>query len=163
MLDIVTLTLTHVALSLLGLGAGLVVVGGLISGVRLDGWIGVFLVTTVLTNITGFGFPTVTLLPSHYVAILSLLILPVAIAARYLKHLAGPWRNVFVVTVVLALYFNVFVLIAQLFRRVPGLIAAAPTPQSPIFLATEFLALILFLWVGTAALKGFREKPVARR
>jgi hypothetical protein len=163
MVDIVTLTLTHVGLSLLGLGTGLVVVGGLISGVALDGWIGVFLVTTVLTNITGFGFPTVTLLPSHYVAVLSLLILPVAIAAFYWKHLAGPWRNVFVVTVVLALYFNVFVLIAQLFRRVPGLIAAAPTQNSPVFLVTQLLALILFLWVGRAALKGFREKPVVRR
>ncbi len=163
MINIVTLTLTHVGLSLLGLGTGLVVVGGLISGTRLDGWIGVFLVTTVLTNITGFGFPFATLLPSHYVAILSLLILPVTAAALYLKHLEGRWRTVFVVTAVTALYFNVFVLIAQLFRRVPALIAAAPTQNSPVLLVTELLALILFLWVGRAALTGFREKPVPRK
>jgi len=162
-MNVQVLTLSHVALSLLGLGTGLVVTGGLISGARLDGWIGVFLVTTVLTNITGFGFPIVTLLPSHYVAILSLLILPVTAFALYAKHLESQWRTIFVATAVTALYFNVFVLIAQLFRRIPALIVAAPTQQSPIFLVTELLNLILFVWVGTAAVRGFKEKPASRR
>ena len=162
-MNVQVLTLSHVALSLLGLGAGLVVTGGLISGARLDGWIGVFLVTTVLTNITGFGFPIVTLLPSHYVAILSLLILPVTAFALYGKHLEGQWRTIFVVTALTALYFNVFVLIAQLFRRIPALIVAAPTQQSPVFLVTELLNLVLFVWVGMAAVRGFKEKPASRR
>jgi len=162
-LNIQTLTLSHVALSLLGLGTGLVVTGGLISGARLNGWIGLFLVTTVLTNITGFGFPFVTLLPSHYVAILSLLILPVTMFALYGKHLEGQWRTIFVVTAVTALYFNVFVLIAQLFRRIPALIVAAPTQNSPVFLLTELLNLVLFVWVGIVAVRGFKEKPAPRR
>ena len=119
-MNVQVLTLSHVALSLLGLGAGLVVTGGLISGARLDGWIGVFLVTTVLTNITGFGFPIVTLLPSHYVAILSLLILPVTAFALYAKHLESQWRTIFVATAVTALYFNVFVLIVQSFQKIPS-------------------------------------------
>lgn len=80
--DITTFTLIHVVLSLLGIFAGLVVVGGLVAGRRLDGWTGVFLVTTVLTNVSGFGFPFVTFLPSHGVGIISLVILPIVIAAR---------------------------------------------------------------------------------
>ncbi len=105
-----TFTLIHVVLSLLGIVAGLVVAGGLVAGKRLDGWTGVFLTTTVLTNITGFGFPFVTFLPSHAVAIISLVVLPVVIAARYWKHLMGLWRKVYVVGTLFALYLNVFVL-----------------------------------------------------
>jgi hypothetical protein len=57
---ITTFTLIHVVLSLVGIVAGLVVAGGLAAGRRLDGWTGLFLATTALTNITGFGFPFVT-------------------------------------------------------------------------------------------------------
>jgi hypothetical protein len=80
---ITTLTLIHTLLSLVGIIAGLVVVGGLIAGKPLDGWTGLFLVTTALTSITGFGFPFVALLPSHKVGILSLIVLPVVLIARY--------------------------------------------------------------------------------
>jgi hypothetical protein len=159
--DITTFTLIHVALSLVGIVAGLVVAGGLVAGKRLDGWTGVFLVTTVLTNVTGFGFPFVTFLPSHGVGILSLVILPVVIIARYWKHLAGPWRGVYVVGAVLALYLNVFVLLAQLFLRLPALIVAAPTQQEPPFLLTQLVMLALFVWLGRAAVKGFRSESTA--
>jgi hypothetical protein len=116
-IDLLTFSLIHVVLSLVGIIAGLVVVGGLMAGVRFDGWTGVYFVTTVLTNVTGFGFPFATLLPSHIVGGISLLVLVVAIAARYWKHLTGAWRGVFVVSTVLALYLNVFVLVAQLFQK----------------------------------------------
>jgi len=154
--DITTFTLIHVALSLVGIFAGLVVAGGLIAGERLDGWTGVFLVTTVLTNITGFGFPFATFLASHAVGIISLLILPIVIAARYWKQLTGAWRGVYVVGTVLALYLNVFVLLAQLFRRLPALIVSAPTQKEPPFLVTQLVVLALFLWLGRAAVRGFR-------
>lgn len=154
--DFPTLTLIHVVLSLLGIVAGLAVVGGLMAGVRLDGWLGVFFLTTVLTNISGFLFPFRTLLPSHIVAALSLLVLPVAIAARYWKGLAGPWRSTFVVTAVLALYFNVFVLLVQVFQKTPGLIVIAPTQKAPAFLVTQLLVLGVFLALGRAAVVGFR-------
>jgi hypothetical protein len=160
--DIPTFTLIHVVLSLVGVVAGLVVVGGLMAGVRLDGWIGLFLVTTVLTNVTGFGFPFRTLLPSHIVGGISLLLLPVAIAARYWKHLTGAWRQVFIVTTVLTLYFNVFVLLVQLFQKTPALIVLAPTQKEPPFLVTQLLLLALFVWLGRAAVRGFRAKPSAR-
>lgn len=149
-----TFTLIHVVLSLLGIVAGLVVAGGLAAGKRLDGWTGFFLTTTVLTNITGFGFPFATLLPSHVVAIISLVVLPVVIAARYWKHLMGPWRKVYVVGTVFALYLNVFVLVAQLFLRIPALIVLAPKQNEPPFALTQLLVLVLFVWLGRAALRG---------
>ena len=153
---IITFTLIHVVLSLVGIVAGLVVAGGLAAGRRLDGWTGLFLATTALTNITGFGFPFVTFLASHGVGILSLLILPIVIVARYLKALAGGWRRVFVLGSVLVLYLNVFVLVVQLFRRLPALIAAAPTQKEPPFAVTQLLVLALFVWLGWAADRGYR-------
>src|SRR5205814_1651293 len=106
-----TFTLLHVVVSLVGIFAGCVVAGGLVAGRRLDGWTGLFLVTTIATSVTGFGFPFVTFLPSHAVGIISLVVLAAVIVARYVKHLHGAWRNVYVVGTVLALYLNVFVLL----------------------------------------------------
>jgi hypothetical protein len=158
-LDIVTLTLVHVALSLLAIIAGLVVSGGFIAGRRLDGWTGVYLVTTALTNITGFLFPFIRFVPAHGVGIVSLLILPVVLWARYRKQLAGGWRRVFVAGAVLLLYLNVFVLVAQLFLRTPALIASAPTQSEPPFVVTQLATLVLFLWLGRAALRGYFGGP----
>src|SRR5881227_2020826 len=155
---ITTFTLLHVVLSLVGVLAGLVVAGGLVAGKRLDGWTGVFLVTTIATSVTGFGFPFVTFLPSHAVGIISLVVLAAVIVARYVKQLNGAWRNVYVVGTVLALYLNVFVLLVQLFRRLPALIVAAPKQQEP-FLVTQLLVLALFVWLWRAAVKGFRAEP----
>src|SRR3954465_15653582 len=100
-MNIITLTLVHTIISIVAITAGLVVVGGLIAGVRIDGWTGIFLVTTVLTSVTGFFFPFSHLLASHNVGIISLIILPIVIAARYWKHLVGPWRGIYVVGSVL--------------------------------------------------------------
>ena len=153
--NIVTFTVIHTLLSLVGIVAGLVVAGGLVAGRRLDGWTGLFLAATVLTNASGFGFPFVTFLPSHGVGILSLLILPLVLAARYWKQLAGGWRKVFVIGSVVTLYFNVFVLVVQLFRRLPALLASAPKQTEPPFVITQLLVLALFVWLGRAALQGF--------
>ena len=158
---ITTFTLIHVVLSILGIFAGCVVAGGLVAGKRLDGWTGVFLVTTVLTSVTGFGFPLVHFLPSHVVAIISLVVLAAVIVARYVKHLAGPWRRTYIVGTVLALYLNVFVLVNQLFLRLPALIVSAPHQNEPPFVVTQLLVLALFVWLGRAALKGFRAEPGA--
>jgi len=156
MIELPMFTLIHVVLSVAGILAGLVVVGGLIAGARLNGWTGTFLVTTVLTNVTAFGFPFTTLLPSHVVAALSLVVLAVAIAARYVTQLSGIWRATYVVTAVLAVYFNVFVLLVQLFQKIPALTIVAPAQQGPAFAVTQFGALVLFVVLGRAAVKGFR-------
>jgi hypothetical protein len=127
------------------------------AGVRFERWTALFLAATVLTNITGFGFPFVTLLPSHIVGALSLVVLPFAIAALYWKHLVGAWRRVFVVLSVLALYLNVFVLLAQLFQKIPILAALAPDPKAPAFAVTQLLVMALFGVLGWAAVSGFRN------
>ena len=161
LINLPTYTQIHVELSVVGIIAGLVVVGGLMAGVRFSRWVDLFLATTVLTNVTGFGFPFVTLLPSHLVGGLSLLVLPVAIAALYWKHLAGAWRQVFVVLSVVALYLNVFVLVAQLLQKIPVLAALAPNPQAPAFAVTQALVLAVFVGLGWAAVRGFRNAPSA--
>lgn len=155
-LSVTMYTLLHTVLSLVGIVAGLVVAGALATGTRLDRWAAVFLVTTVLANASGFGFPFVKLLPSHIVGAVSLVILPAVIVADYVKHLAGAWRTTYAVGVVLATYLNVFVLVAQLFKRIPVLFVAAPTQSEPPFALTQALVLALFVWLGVAATKGFR-------
>ena len=149
-------TLTHVVLSLIGIVAGLVVAGGLVGGRLLNRWALVFLVTTALTSITGFGFPFVTLLPSHIVGIVSLVVLAAVAVAQYVQHLAGGWRRVYTAGVVLATYLNTFVLVTQLFRRLPALLVTAPTQSEPPFALTQLLVLVLFVWLGVGADRGFR-------
>src|SRR6267154_881585 len=116
-----TFTLVHVAFSVIGLASGFVVMSGVLTARRLDGWTALFLASTVATSASGFGFPFDHLLPSHVVGIISLVVLAVAVAARYAFRLARVWRRVYVIAAMTALYLNVFVLVVQLFRKVPAL------------------------------------------
>jgi hypothetical protein len=72
-------------------------------------------------------------------------------------HLAGGWRPTYVLSAVLSLYLNVFVLVVQLFLKVPSLRALAPTQQEPPFFVAQLIVLALFIWLAIAAVKGFRE------
>lgn len=153
--------LFHVIISLVGIFAGLVVVGGFMSGKLLRGWTGLFLATTILTNVTGFFFPFPKLLPSHILGVISLVLFPFALYALYGKHLAGGWRKTFVILSVITLYFNCFVLVVQLFSKFPLLIATAPTQKEPPFAITHLLVLIIFIWLGRAAVKGYRDPAPA--
>ena len=143
-LGMTTFTLAHVVLSLIGILSGFVVVFGLFASKRLDSWNAVFLASTVLTSVTGFFFPFHRLLPSHVLGILSLITLAIAIPARYSFHLAGAWRKTYVIAAVIAFYFNFFVLVAQLFMKVPALKALAPTQSEPPFQVTQLIALVVF-------------------
>jgi hypothetical protein len=159
-MSLATFTLVHVLISLVGIGSGLLVVYGMLVGKRFDGATSIFLVTTVLTSLTGFLFPFERLLPSHILGIISLPVLAIAIFARYGRHLAGGWRSTYVVTAVLALYLNVFVLVAQIFMKVPAAHALAPTGKEPPFLAVQLIVMAIFVVLGIFAVKKFRE-PVA--
>ena len=154
-------TLLHIVISVIGIGSGLLVMYGLLIGKRLDGATAIFLVSTVATSVTGFGFPFDRLLPSHKVGILSLLVLAVAIVARYIFHLAGAWRWMYVVSAAVALYLNVFVLVVQLFEKVPALRAMAPTQKEPPFLVAQLVVLALFVALAFIAAKRFRIAPVS--
>ncbi|HTM34185.1 MAG TPA: hypothetical protein VL263_22900 [Vicinamibacterales bacterium] len=161
--DLPTFTLIHVVISVVGIIAGLVVVGGLMAGARLDTWTGVFLGATAITSLTGFGFPFTSVSPAHVVGAISLLVLALCLAARYWKHLNRGWRTTYVVTAVTALYLNVFVLVVQLFTRTPALVSLAPTQSEAPFTVTQLLVLALFASLGWAALRGFRAAAVSSR
>jgi hypothetical protein len=148
-------TFTHVLISLVGIVSGFVVLFGLLTAKRLEGWTGLFLVATVATSVTGFGFPIDVILPSHIVGIISLVVLAIAIIARYAFHLSGFWRSVYVIGAGVALYLNVFVLIVQLFRKVPALNALAPTQSEPPFALAQGAVLVVFVVLVIAAVIRF--------
>jgi uncharacterized membrane protein SirB2 len=129
-----TFTIVHVVLSLAGIICGFVVVS---------------------------GFPLEHVLPSHVVGAISLLVLVVAIVARYGRHLAGAWRWIYVVGAVVALYLNVFVLIVQLFLKVPALTAIAPTQSEPPFVVAQLALLAVFIALAVVAVRRFHE-PLVR-
>src|SRR5260370_13201359 len=116
-----TSALSHVVASLVGIVAGLVLAGGIVAGIRPERWAAVFLVTTVLANVTGFGFPFVHFLPSYAVGIISLVVLAVLIVPHYGNHFAGSLRTAYTVGVVPAPYCTVFLLLSHLFHRRPSL------------------------------------------
>jgi hypothetical protein len=154
-----TYTLLHVLISLVGIGSGFVVMFGFLGGKRLDGWTALFLTTTVLTSVTAFGFPFDHLLPSHKVAIISLVVLAVAIPARYAFHFAGAWRSIYVVGAMIAFYLNVFVLVVQTFMKVPAIHALAPTQTEPPFLVVQLTVLLIFIGLTVFAVKKFHLEP----
>ena len=144
----------------MGIGSGFVVVFGLIASKRLDGWTSLFLTTTVATSVTGFFFPFHGFSPAYAVGTVSLIVLAIAILARYRFRLADGWRRTYAITAVIGLYLNFFVLIAQLFMKVPALKAMAPTQSEPPFQVTQLAALLLFVVLGIRAAMKFRGEPV---
>jgi hypothetical protein len=155
-----TFTWVHVLISLIGIVSGIVVLKGMLSADRLDGWTAVFVVATALTSITGFGFPFDRLLPSHVVGIVSLIVLLVTILARYAFHMRGAWRGLYVTTAIVALWLNVFVLVAQIFNKVPALHAIAPTQSEPPFLIAQTIVLVAFVVLTIAAVRRFHPQTV---
>jgi hypothetical protein len=145
----------HSIISLVGIVSGFVVLRGMFHSKRLVGWTAAFLLSTLLTSVTGFFFRPFLLGPSNIIGIISVVLLAVAIYAWYGRHLAGHWRRAYVIPAVASLYFNVFVLVVQLFRKVPALNALAPTQSEPPFAVTQLIVLIVFIWWGRKAVKQF--------
>jgi hypothetical protein len=156
-----TFTLVHVVISLIGIFSGFVVVSGLLRSNRSAGWTAVFLVTTILTSVTGFGFPFDHFLPSHWVGVISLVVLAVALLALYAFHLSGPWRWIYVVTAMLALYLNVFVAVVQSFLKVSFVKPLAPTQSEPPFLVAQVVVMVIFIALGVIAAKRFHPSASA--
>ena len=164
MFNLQTYTVVHVLISLIGIATGGMVAAALLDSKRLTRPTRVFLWTTALTSITGFGFPFDHLLPSHIVGLLSLAVLAVAVYARYGRGLAGAWRWVYVVAAMIALYFNVFVLVIQTFQKVPVLKRLAPTQTELPFAVVQLAVLAAFvIFTATAALTFHpeRNRPTA--
>ena len=145
----------HVLISLLGILAGFVVIFGMLGNERLDTWNLFFLVMTVATSATGYLFPFKKLLPSHIVGVISLLVLGLAIYARYPAHLTGSFVWIYVVCAVFAQYLNFFVLIVQGFQKVPALNKLAPTQTETPFKISQGVALLVFVALGVGAVLAF--------
>jgi hypothetical protein len=155
-LSIETFTIIHVIISLVAIASGIVVLIGMLGSRRMPGWTAFFLLTTVLTSVTGFLFPIRGFTPALGTGIVSCLILALALYALYAKHLEGAWRWIYVTSAASALYLNVLVLIVQSFQKLPALKPLAPTQSEPPFLIAQGVALIVFFIVGIAAALRFR-------
>jgi hypothetical protein len=153
-----TFTTVHVIISLIGIVSGLIALFGMLGSKRLNGLTALFLLTTVLTSVTGFTFPFTHLTPGHVVGIISLVVLAIAILARYSFHMAGSWRRIYVVTAAIALYLNVFVLVVQSFEKVPALHALAPTQTEGPFKMAQLAVLVLFIVLTVIAVKKFHPE-----
>jgi len=150
-MSVARFTQLHVALSLVGILAGFVVIFGMMASRRLPGVTALFLITTILTSVTGFLFPYHGVTPGIVLGILSLAVLLLAVIAFY-----RGWRGTWVVTAVVAQFFNFFVLVVQSFEKVPALHALAPTGKETPLKAAQIGALILFIILGIVAFRRFR-------
>ena len=162
-MSIEAFTQLHVILSLIGIVAGLVVLGGMLGANRLEGWTELFLATTILTSVTGFMFPSKSFGPPHVIGVISLTVLAVALVALYGRHLAGAWRWLYVSSAVLALYLNVFIGVVQAFQKLPVLSTLAPTQSEPPFVVAQLLVLAIFLVAGFRAVARFHPPAVTSR
>ncbi len=153
-------TAFHVIISLIGIAAGFVVLFRWIKGLGLDRWNTIFLVTTIGTSVSGFGFPFTKFLPSHAFGILSLIVLSVSLYALYSRKLVGIWRPTYVITATFAQYLNFFVLIVQAFLKIPFFNSLAPTQSEPPFAIAHLLALVAFLVMGFLATRRFKTTAV---
>jgi hypothetical protein len=149
-------TLLHVIITLVAIGSGLIVVGGMFASHRLPATTALFLFTTALTSVTGFLFPIRGFTPALGVGIVACVVLVVALLALYKERLAGAWRPIYVITAIVSLYLNVFVLVVQSFGKVSGLNALAPTQSEPPFAITQAAVLAIFILIALIALVKFR-------
>ena len=151
-------TTLHVIISLIAIVSGFIVMSGLFGSNRMPGLTALFLLFTILTSVTGFMFPFTELLPSHMISILSLVLLAIACIAFYGMKLSGAWRWIYVVTAMVSLYLNVFVLVTQSFLKVPALTALAPgnPPSGPAFAVAQGIVLVFFILVIVGAVRRFR-------
>ena len=158
-MSLATFTAVHVIISLVAIFAGLIMLVGMTRGADAPGWTTLFLITTVLTSVTGFMFPPKPIGPPHVFGVMSLLALAIALVALYRYKLAGAWRLPYVVTVILALYLNVVVLVVQTFQKIAFFHQFAPTQKEAPFLATQLTVLALFVFGGVLAAKRFHRGP----
>ena len=160
-LSLPAFTMVHVVISLIGIVAGLIAMFGLLGSQRMPGLTAIFLLFTILTSATGFLFPFSELLPSHVLAIISLALLAIACVALYGLRLSGAWRWIYVVTALLSLYLNVFVLVTQGFLKIPALTELAPgnPPSGPVFAVVQGIVLVVFVVLIVSAWRRF--KPAA--
>jgi hypothetical protein len=149
-------TFIHVVISLVAIGAGLLVLFGMLRSSRMDSMTLTFLLFTAATSLTGFGFPFHGITPAITLGIVSVMVLIPTFAARYTFGLRGAWRWIYILGAVLAQWLNSFVLVVQSFLKVPALHALAPKGSEPPFALAQGLVLMFYLVMGVLAVRRFR-------
>jgi hypothetical protein len=146
-LSLSAFTTLHVVISLIAIVAGLVVMFGMLGPHKAGTLTGTFLLFTILTSVTGFMFPFNGITPGIMVGILSMILLAIACIALYAMHLSGAWSPIYVVTALISLYLNVFVLQVQSFSKIPPLHELAPgdPPGGPVFAVVQGIVLLFFV------------------
>jgi len=160
-MSLATFILVHVVISLIAIVAGIIVMFGMLGSKRMPSLTAIFLLFTILTSASGFLIPPLLsekLLPSHMIGILSLVLLAIACIALYGMKLSGPWRRIYVLTALISLYLNVFVLVIQSFLKVPALTALAPgnPPAGPVFGVAQGIVLVFFAVMIIGVWRRFR-------
>jgi hypothetical protein len=149
----------HLAFCFIGLLAGALVLVAMCRGEHQPAWVGTLLASSALISLTGFVLPsppgTPTPDPARIVGVVELVVVVIAALALYVNHLTRAWRAIYVVSVVLAVYFNAFVAVAQGFLKIGFLHALAPTAKEPPFLIAQLLVLALLVVVCVRALRRF--------
>jgi len=153
-------TQLHVIISLIGIVTGFVVLFAMLKRQRARYWVEAFLATTIATSITGFMFHS-KFGPPRVIGVISLAVLAIALTALYGFRLAGSWRWVYIVSVTISLYLNVFVGVVQTFQKVPFFHSLAPTQAEPPFAIVQGIVLLAFIALGIIAAKRFHPSPTA--
>jgi hypothetical protein len=157
-LSLSAFTTLHVVISLIAIVAGLIVMFGMLGTYNTGGLTAIFLILTILTSVTGFMFPFNGVTPAILVGILSCVLLAIACIALYAMKAAGPWRWIYVLTALISLYLNVFVLVIQSFLKIPPLHEIAPgnPPAGLAFAVAQGIVLVFFAVLIIQAWRRFR-------
>src|ERR1700686_5827189 len=157
-----TFTLLHVVISLIGICSGFIAIIGMLGSRRPGGWTALFLITTILTSVTGFPIPPFGFDPPRAVGVISLIALAAALFALYRERLAGVWRWIYAICAVFALYLNVFVGVVQAFQKLAFLNRLAPTQSEPPFLVAQLFVIAIFIVFGFMAVRRFLPETIPR-
>lgn len=159
-MSISTFTLLHLLIAVAGIASGFVVVSGMLRDRHRRGWATIFILSSMLTSLTGFLFPIIRLMPSHTLGLLSLSVITLAIFARAAFRLEGPWRGVYVVSISAALYFTCVAAVTQAFAKISVLRNVAPAGGQPFSLITQGAVLIAFIVLTALAARRFHAPPL---
>jgi hypothetical protein len=149
----------HAFIGIVAIFMGFVVLFGLLNGKLSRPWNAVFLLTTLLTSASGLLFSSTKVTPGIVLGIVSLIILGIAIIALYGFHLQGLWRTSYVLSSMVPFYFNLAILFAIGFVRIPTLRQLASATDGTAFKIAEALLLVLATSVIAIAVRKFRLNP----
>ncbi|SFS00300.1 hypothetical protein SAMN05216570_1417 [Dyella sp. OK004] len=151
-------TAFHTVISVVAILAGIGAVRGLFLGRVRSAAMATFLVSAIVTTVTGFMFPYHGFTPAIGVGVIALLVLAWALLAQRRTALSAGSGAQFAVAIVVSEYFLVFVLVAQTFAKLPALNALAPNVQQPFFGAVQLIVLIAFTVIAIRAARASKTR-----